>query len=315
MHPHASFLTVLAYSVKHRGEVDGGFFAPAKRHFGDEAADGALAILRIALVFLMLCMFWALYDQHASTWIEQARHMDLGFTVPTRFWYGFFMPALITTVVFSAFWLIRYVSNKPMSRTANLAFVGVLAVWGVGAGVAQAISGTWETLSFDPAQSSALNPFFILLTIPLLNVLLFRPMARRGKPIGLLTRMTAGMFLTSLSFVAVALIQVYLERNGDGSLHVAWQSIPYLLLTIGEVCVSTTGLEFAYEQAPKSMKSTIMGLFYVCITLGDIFVIFMAPLLKLKFSIFFWTFAGLMAVAACVFALIAAMYKGKRYAS
>lgn len=315
MHPHASFLTVMGYAATHRGEGDDGFFGPARKHFGDEAADGAVAVLRIALVFVMITMFWALYDQHASTWIEQARHMNLVVNVPEIFWSYFFVPAVLAAVLYSAVWLLRFVANKSLPRALNLAFVGGLIAWGIGAVVYQTISGTWNTITLNAAQSSALNPFFILITIPLFNIAIYRPLQRAGRPLALLTRMVIGMFLTALSFVAVALIQVYLETHGDGSLHVGWQAIPYFLLTAGEVLVSTTGLEFAYSQAPKSMKSTIMGLFYLTITLGDVFVIFMAPLMKLQFSLFFWAFAGVGAVAAVLFWIIASMYKGKTYAT
>ncbi len=315
MHPHASFLAVVGYAAAHRGENGEGFFGQARKHFGDEAADGAIAVLRIALVFVMVTMFWALYDQHASTWIEQARHMNLAVNVPEIFWSYFFVPAVLAAVLYSAAWLIRFVANKPLPRKLNLLFAGGLGVWCIGAIVYQAIAGSWHVITLNAAQSSALNPFFILLTIPLFNIAIYRPLQRAGRPLPLLTRMVIGMFLTALSFVAVALIQVYLEGHGDGSLHVAWQAIPYFLLTAGEVLVSTTGLEFAYSQAPKSMKSTIMGLFYLTITLGDVFVIFMAPLMKLQFSLFFWAFAGVGAGAAVIFWVIASMYKGKTYAT
>lgn len=310
--PHASLLAVVGYAVANR-KAGESFFAPAERHFGKEAAEGVPAVLRIALVFVMICMFWALYDQHASTWVEQARHMDLHFSVPTVFWHWFAIPGTLVLVLFSAFWLLRYVSNKALSRTANLSVLGGLAVWAALALVAQLVKGGREDMAFDPAQSSALNPFFILLAIPALNFAVFRPLQRAGRPLSHLARMTIGMFMTSLSFVAVALIQARLESAGDGSLHVVWQAIPYLLLTVGEVMVSTTGLEFAYSQAPRAMKSTIMGLFYLTITLGDLFVIAMAPLMKQSFSTFFWTFAGLMAGAAVIFAVIAKLYRGKVY--
>jgi POT family proton-dependent oligopeptide transporter len=40
---------------------------------------------------------------------------------------------------------------------------------------------------------------------------------------------------------------------------ITWQVLPYVLLTLGEVLVATTGLEFAYSQAPLSMKGAIMA--------------------------------------------------------
>jgi POT family proton-dependent oligopeptide transporter len=42
-------------------------------------------------------------------------------------------------------------------------------------------------------------------------------------------------------------------------------------LTCGEVLVSITGLEFSYKQAPLTMKSFIMALFYFSISMGNLF--------------------------------------------
>ena len=64
------------------------FWTPARLRFGEEAAEGPPAVLRIIVVFSMVSVFWALYDQHSSTWIEQAKAMNLTLTVPTIFWYG-----------------------------------------------------------------------------------------------------------------------------------------------------------------------------------------------------------------------------------
>ena len=85
-------------------------------------------------------------------------------------------------------------------------------------------------------------------------------------------------------------------------------------MTVSEVLVSITGLEFAYTQAPRAMKSTIMSFWLLCITFGNLLVAFLAPLQKtIQLSQFFWLFAGLMAGAATIFMLLALTYKGKAY--
>jgi POT family proton-dependent oligopeptide transporter len=85
-------------------------------------------------------------------------------------------------------------------------------------------------------------------------------------------------------------------------------------MTVSEVLVSITGLEFAYTQAPRAMKSTIMGFWLLCVTFGNLLVAFLAPLQKrIELSEFFWLFAGLMAGAAVIFAILAWMYSGKSY--
>jgi POT family proton-dependent oligopeptide transporter len=53
----------------------------------------------------------------------------------------------------------------------------------------------------------------------------------------------------------------------------AWQILPYALLTFGEVLVSATGLEFAYSQAPASMKGVIMSFWYLAVTIGNLWVL------------------------------------------
>ena len=66
-----------------------------------------------------------------------------------------------------------------------------------------------------------------------------------------LRRMTLGMFVTALSFIAVALIQRQIDASSPQSVSVLWQMIPYVLISAVEVMVSITGLEFAFTQAPS----------------------------------------------------------------
>jgi POT family proton-dependent oligopeptide transporter len=129
-----------------------------------------------------------------------------------------------------------------------------------------------------------------------------------------LRRMTWGMFAASLSFVAVALVQHAMDGRPEGTLHVAWQLIPYLIVTVSEVMVSVTGLEFAYSQAPRRMKSVIMGFWLFNVTLGNLLVVFLSTFKNLQLAAFFWVFAGLMAVAAALFGLRARFYKYQDYA-
>jgi POT family proton-dependent oligopeptide transporter len=170
-----------------------------------------------------------------------------------------------------------------------------------------------RTIEMLPAQIAALNPLLVMIIIPLLNLLVYQPLEKAGKPLKPLHRMTIGMFMAAFSFVAVALIQTRIGTVGEGNMHVLWQLIPYIIITTAEVLVSITGLEFAYTQAPRAMKSTIMGFWLLCVTFGNVLVAFLAPLQTLSLTTFFWTFAGLMAGAALVFSILALFYKEKTY--
>jgi len=205
------------------------------------------------------------------------------------------------------------VANRPLPRRTTLAILGLLGLWGIGTAVLQLRLGGTETITMLPAQIAAANPLFVMIVIPLLNVLVYQPLERRGRPLKPLQRMTIGMFLAVLAFVTVALLQARIEAEGRGVIHVLWQIIPYFILTTAEVLVSVTGLEFAYTQAPRAMKSTIMGFWLLTFSFGNVLVAFLAPLQALSLATFFWIFAGLMVVAAVVFVVLAARYRGKTY--
>ena len=133
------FFAVLLYCWRQRGTraPGAGFWAPARVRFGDEAADGPPAVLRIIVVFSMVSVFWALFDQHSSTWVEQAKSMNLTLTVPVIFWYGWLVPAVVFGALFGALWLFLWVANHTMPRWLKLGFPCLLGAWGLVALVLQ----------------------------------------------------------------------------------------------------------------------------------------------------------------------------------
>ncbi|MBK6520454.1 MAG: MFS transporter [Polyangiaceae bacterium] len=311
------FLALLVYSFKNRRErkPGEGFFDVARREFGDEAAEGPPAVLRIIVVFSMVMFFWALFDQHASTWVQQAKEMDRSLTVPT--WVGrFAIGATIASALYGGTWLMLWVSNRTIPRLVPRVLFGGLALAGVGAIVLDVLSGTTTTVLLKPQQIQALNPLMVMAIIPGLNVLVYQPLERRGRKVKPLVRMSVGMFMAAIAFAAAAMLQARMESAAASgqTVHVLWQVIQYVIMTTSEVLISVTGLEFAYTQAPRRMKSTIMGFWLLGVTFGNVLVAFLAPMQKiLTLSKFFWVFTVLMTVAAVAFTLLAARYKGKTY--
>ena len=66
-------------------------------------------------------------------------------------------------------------------------------------------------------------------------------------------------------------MQVVLD--GGNAFSITWQVLPYALLTLGEVLVAATGLEFAYSQAPQAMKGALMAFWYLSVTIGNLWVL------------------------------------------
>jgi proton-dependent oligopeptide transporter, POT family len=85
--------------------------------------------------------------------------------------------------------------------------------------------------------------------------------------------------------------------------------------------VSITGLEFSYTQAPPKMKSAIMAVWLLVVSLGNLFTSFMhwlVPSLKplglnLENAGWFQFFTLLMLAAAVIYIFVARWYRGKTY--
>lgn len=60
------------------------------------------------------------------------------------------------------------------------------------------------------------------------------------------------------------------ELSPPNSLHIFWQIPQYVILTLGEVMFSVTGLQFSYSQAPESMKSVIQACWQLTVAFGNV---------------------------------------------
>ncbi|MGY1457261.1 MULTISPECIES: POT-type proton-dependent oligopeptide transporter [unclassified Luteimonas] len=123
----------------------------------------------------------------------------------------------------------------------------------------------------EAAQMQALNPLLVMLLIPFNNLVLYPLLRRMGFTVTALRRMGWGIVFSGVAWIAAGVLQLWLDGGAEVSL--AWQSLPYLLLTFGEVLVSATALEFAYSQAPHAMKGVIMAFWYLTSTFGSLWVL------------------------------------------
>ncbi|MGI9241825.1 MAG: POT family MFS transporter [Verrucomicrobiales bacterium] len=117
-----------------------------------------------------------------------------------------------------------------------------------------------------PSQIQAANPFLILVLIPLFTFVIY-PFAEKRLKLTPLRKVGTGLFLMVISFAVISLAQESIDRGGEP--HVAWQLLAYLIFTSAEILISIVCLEFSYTQAPKKMKSFIMGLFLASVFAGN----------------------------------------------
>ena len=84
--------------------------------------------------------------------------------------------------------------------------------------------------------------------------------------------------------------------------------------------VSITGLEFSYTQAPPKMKSVVMSLWLLAVAAGNFLTAMINILIqdeagnsRISGTNYYLFFAGLMALTAVVFSLVASRYRYRSY--
>jgi POT family proton-dependent oligopeptide transporter len=163
--------------------------------------------------------------------------------------------------------------------------------------------------AFNPLLILVLIPFFSYVGYPAIN-LLFRLTPLR--------KISLGLFLTAAAFTISSLAQEQIDAGKTP--HVVWQLAAYVVITSAEVMVSITGLEFSYTQAPRELKSIVMSMWLLTVSLGNVFTTFVNKFIqnpdksvKLAGASYYWFFTGLMFGAAVLFIVVAWLYREQTY--
>ena len=213
--------------------------------------EGLAAIARLVPLYLLVAVFWSLYDQTGGAWVQQAERMDRR-------------------------------------------FLGI---------------------DWLESQIQAINPLLVLLFIPLFGLVIY-PAVGRVVAFTPLRRILAGFILTVAAFAISATAQGLIDAEsarltaaglGPEAAHwpsVVWQVAAYVVITAAEILVSITCLEFSYTQAPPQMKSFVMSLYLLSVSLGNLFTAAVNWLTKdasgesiLSGASYYWFFTGCMTLA------------------
>jgi len=92
--------------------------------------------------------------------------------------------------------------------------------------------------------------------------------------------------------------------------HMLWLIPQFFVMTIGEVLMSVTGLQFSFTQAPARMRSVMQAMWQLTVAFGNLIVIIVAEAKGLpKQSDEFFLFAGLMGLDMIIFIFLATRYE------
>jgi len=164
-------------------------------------------------------------------------------------------------------------------------------------------------------QMQTLNPIFVLMLIPLFSYVLY-PAIGKFFPLTQLRKIGIGFFVVASSFLIPAWIEMRINSGAAPSL--LWQVPAYFLLTCSEILISITALEFAYTQAPKTMKSLIMSVYLLTVAMGNLLTAVVNKALQneniarlLEGPRYYLFFAALPFLAGIIFIFVAQRYKGQ----
>jgi POT family proton-dependent oligopeptide transporter len=168
-----------------------------------------------------------------------------------------------------------------------------------------------------PAQFQTINPVLVMALIPVFSFGVY-PAIRRFVPLTPLRKIGLGLFVMVGAFLIPALIEHWIQEGQTPS--IGWQLLAYVILTSAEILVSVTCLEFSYTQAPKALKSLVMALFLLSVSIGNLFTAAVNFFIqnedgssKLEGPEYYLFFAGAMAVTALLFIPVAMRYREKTY--
>lgn len=142
---------------------------------------------------------------------------------------------------------------------------------------------TFFNIEIPTVWFQSLGGGFVIVFAPLFSMLWIF-LATRNYELSSLTKFAIGLILASIAFILMALASSHvIELNGGETTvmnmietHQAslaspwWLILSFLFLVLGELCLSPVGLSLMTKIAPNLIKSQVMGLWFVSLSLGNV---------------------------------------------
>ncbi len=118
-----------------------------------------------------------------------------------------------------------------------------------------------------PASAfQSLNPMFVILLGPFIAQLWIRMGAAKREP-NAPVKFFIGLLGAALGFVVLAFCTRFADMNGLVSPW--WIVLVYLIHTVGEICISPSGLSMVTKLAPARLTGTLMGVWFISLAYGN----------------------------------------------
>ncbi|KAH7126966.1 peptide transporter PTR2-A [Dendryphion nanum] len=135
-----------------------------------------------------------------------------------------------------------------------------------------------ETMTLNGIPNDVLanlNPFAIMILIPLFDLGIYPALRRAGIRFTPIKKIFTGFMIATAAMIWAAVVQYYIYKTSPcGPSPTLWldtpshckspinvwaQSGPYVLIAASEILASVTSLEYAFTKAPKNMRSLVQA--------------------------------------------------------
>ena len=160
--------------------------------------------------------------------------------------------------------------------------------------------GAWE---LPASWFASANPIIVVLLAPLFAKFWLN-LAKKGKEPNTPVKFGWGIFLTGIGFLVLAFGSTFLV---SGPVNMMWLIALYILITMGELCLSPVGLSMVTKLSPAKLVSLMMGVWLTAAFLGNLIAGYFATLstswslpvffavpavILVVFGILVWVFSG-----------------------
>jgi dipeptide/tripeptide permease len=291
--------------------------------------EGLGAMAGLLSIYAFVAVFWSLYDQSGGAWVLQAAQMNCNFMGIQ--WLESQVQAINPLLILCYIPLFAYViypiAGKFVKLTAlrkiGAGFFLCVVAFGISAFAQQKIDVAQSDFAAKVTPMVASSSIDYPKTIESLREIERNATARdmenllKDAPANDTAWQDKMAKAMSVGGIAIATDGTRHDANWPS---IAWQLLAYVVLTMAEVLVSVTCLEFSYTQAPKKMKSFIMSLYLLSVSAGNFLTAFVNKFTQdadgnstLVGASYYWFFTYLMLGAAVVYIFVSLFYREKEY--
>ena len=161
--------------------------------------------------------------------------------------------------------------------------------------------GNYVRLINTEMLTGLVNPVFVVVMTPVV-VFFFAWMAKRKRAVSTARKIFYGMVITMVALLIMAL-GASLGQNGAAKTAMLWMIIYYLVITIGELCLSPMGLSLVTKLSPKRLVGLMMGGWFLATAVGNKLSGFISGL-EPTTQIFVILAVAILGVAAFIYAML-----------